>query len=122
MNKQLILCITTLLFIFFSCKKNTDFSSDSSLRLEFSTDTVAFDTVFTEIGSSTHKLMIYNKNSKNLKINSIYLRGGNASPFKINLDGVSGSQFYDKEIYDNDSLYTFIKATINPNEQNKNHI
>lgn len=101
-----------------SCKKDRLFSEDNSLRLSFSTDTIAFDTVFTTIGSSTRQLMIYNNNDENLKINSIRLAGGNSSQFSINIDGESGYDFSDMEIYANDSLFAFIKVTINPNDQN----
>lgn len=101
-----------------SCKKERAFSNDSSLKLDFSTDTITFDTVFTSIGSSTRKLMIYNNNNNNLKINSIRLSEGSDSQFNINVDGQAGYYFSDKEIYAKDSLYIFIKVTINPNDQN----
>ena len=62
--------------------------------------------------------MIYNDNSENLKINSIRLEGGSNSPYSINVDGQSGTVFNDKEIYAKDSLYVFVKVTINPNDEN----
>jgi len=62
--------------------------------------------------------MVYNNNSDNLKINSIRLEKGSNSPYSINVDGQSGTLFSDKEIYAKDSLYVFIKVTINPNDEN----
>jgi hypothetical protein len=62
--------------------------------------------------------MIYNDNSENLKINSIRLERGSSSPYSINIDGESGTIFTDKEIYAKDSLYVFVKVTINPNDAN----
>ena len=93
------------------------FSDDSSKNISLSTDTIAFDTVFTCIGSSTRVLMVYNNNSENLKINSIRLMRGSDSPYSINVDGQAGTEFYDKEIYGNDSLYVFIKVTIDPEKE-----
>lgn len=94
------------------------YSADNSLKLEFSSDTITFDTVFTTIGSSTRTLMIYNNNNDNLKISSIKLDKGDDSPFSINIDGESGTDFNDIDIYSNDSLFVFIRVTINPNDDN----
>ena len=77
-----------------------------------------FDTVFTSLGSATHHLMIYNQYGDDLKISSIRLVGGEASPFRINLDGENDIEFYDKVIPAKDSLYTFLRVTINPNDLN----
>ena len=101
-----------------SCRKEIKYSDNPSKDISLSTDTIAFDTVFTSVGSSTRVLMIYNNNSENLKINSIRLEQGSNSPYSINVDGESGTLFTDKEIYANDSLYVFVKVTINPNDNN----
>lgn len=118
MHKYIWIAIITIIIGFTSCKKSTSFSDDKSLKLSFSTDTVAFDTVFTSIGSSTRQLMIYNDNEENLKISSIRLGGGSQSQFSINVDGQSGYDFSDIEIYAKDSIYVFVRVTINPNDQN----
>ena len=115
-----LLGIIILFFIIFtiSCRKEKQFSDNPSMNISLSTDTITFDTVFTSIGSSTRYLMIYNNNSDNLKINSIRLEKGSSSPYSINVDGQSGTVFSNKEIYAHDSLYVFIKVTINPNDDN----
>ncbi len=118
MHKYVWVVIATILIGFTSCRKPTHFSEDESLKVSFSTDTVAFDTVFTTIGSSTRQLMIYNNNDENLKISSIRLENGIQSQFSINVDGQSGYKFSDVEIYSKDSIYVFIRVTINPNDQN----
>lgn len=112
----IILLSLTVLTI--SCRKELKYSDSPSKNISLSTDTIAFDTVFTSIGSSTRVLMIYNDNSENLKINSIRLERGSSSPYSINVDGESGTIFTDKEIYAKDSLYVFVKVTINPNDAN----
>ena len=116
MRKFLVVILLSFFVITVSCRKKQVFSDSPSNNIRLSTDTVAFDTVFTSLGSSTRVLMVYNDNSENLKISSIRLEGGSASPYSINVDGQSGTVFRDKEIYANDSLYIFIKVTINPND------
>ena len=95
-----------------SCKKATFFSSE---HLDFSKDTVVFDTVFTTVGSTTKRLKIYNRNNRNLKVDEIELMGGSNSPFRINVDGLSGTVFKDLEIEGNDSLFIFVEVTLDPN-------
>ena len=108
MYKYICILALTIFACFASCRKPPKFSDDTALKVEFSTDTVTFDTVFTTIGSSTRQLMIYNNNDENLKISSIRLESGNQSQFSINVDGVAGYDFSDIEIYAKDSIYIFI--------------
>lgn len=102
------------LLIFSSCNKKEDFLS-SGYDLTFSQDTIAFDTVFTTIGTSTQYLVVKNTNNDPIKINQIYLAGGGSSNFRINVDGLSGTTFQDIEILANDSLYIFVEVTVDPN-------
>lgn len=116
--RRVTFIITAIILIISSCKKEKNFSGDSSLRLAFSSDTVTFDTVFTAIGSATKKLMVYNRNGDDLKIGSIRLKNGSSSMFSINVDGHAGHSFNDVEILNDDSLYIFVKTTIDPNDGN----
>ena len=104
------LCALTLL-VFSSCRK--DFSAAlSSGNLSFSKDTVYLDTVFTNIGSSTYNLKVYNKSNKNISIPLIALGKGENSFYRLNVDGVPGKIFENVEILAKDSLYIFIETTI----------
>jgi len=96
-----------------SCKKDAVIT-DSSAKLDFSTDTVLFDTVFATVGSTTHQFRVYNNNKKNIVISSIRLAGGGNSQFRINVDGLSGTYFEEVEIPPNDSIYVFVEVTIDP--------
>ena len=116
--RHIILIITLLLLVGQACRKINPISDDPSKKLEFSADTVLFDTVFTTLGSATHQLRVYNTNNEDLKISSIRLIGGESSPFRINLDGDNNTEFYDKVIPAKDSLFTFLRVTINPNDLN----
>ena len=100
----------------FSCREE-QLSSDPSLSLTFSKDTVAFDTVFTSIGTSTLRLMVYNRNSNALLINRIWLDNNNV--FKVNIDGENDlTQLTDLQLNGGDSLFVFIKVYIDPLKKN----
>ncbi|HCE54689.1 MAG: hypothetical protein ACYCZ2_05610 [Lutibacter sp.] len=104
------LCALTLL-VFSSCRK--DFSVElSSGNLSFSKDTVYLDTVFTNIGTSTYNLKVYNKSNKNISVPFIGLGKGENSFYRLNVDGMPGKNFENVEILAKDSLYIFIETTI----------
>ncbi len=119
MNKTklfiVILLISLLGFSIISCVKEDDYNTDSSFNLEFSTNELLFDTVFTSLGSTTKQLMVYNKGDKPIKISRARISGGAASPFRINIDGNSSAVVQDIEIAAKDSMYIFANVTINPN-------
>ncbi|MGB0891443.1 MAG: hypothetical protein ACPGUU_03760 [Flavobacteriaceae bacterium] len=107
-----------LLFFFFgiiiiasSCRK--DFStSPSSGNLEFSKDTVYLDTIFTNIGSATYNLKVYNRSSNDITIPKIVLENGNASNYRLNVDGIAGKDFDNIDILAKDSIYIFVETTV----------
>ncbi|MEA4935503.1 MAG: hypothetical protein VB102_02555 [Paludibacter sp.] len=104
-----------LIFGFVACED--DFLSETSGKaLIFSQDTLAFDTVFTTVGSATSKILVYNPHNKAFKINNISLTGGSVSSFRINVDGAisTNNSFNDIVIRAKDSLYIFVEITINP--------
>ncbi len=95
-----------------SCKKDNIFSKD---HLGFSNDSVLFDTVFTTVGSTTKRFKIYNNNNAKILVDEIELMGGANSPFRINIDGVSGLYHEDIVIPKNDSLFAFVEVTLQVN-------
>ena len=58
-----------------------DFTTSSSVRLRFSTDTVSFDTVFTDLGTPTARLRGFNPDKKGVNISSISFGSGADSLF-----------------------------------------
>lgn len=110
---QCIFVITCCL-IFISCNKDS-FISSPDARISTSADTVKFDTVFTSIGSVTQSFKINNLNDQKLLFSSIKLAGGDASAFKINVNGRPVSQVSNVELAANDSLYVFVTVRIDPN-------
>lgn len=96
------------------CKKQS-FITDPSATLQFSSDTLYFDTVFTTIGSSTRLFKVFNPHNRSIRIEKILLAGGNTSNFRINIDGISGIEVKDIDIAPKDSLYIFAEVTVDPN-------
>jgi len=86
-------------------------------KLTFSSDTVLFDTVFTTVTTVTKNFRVINPNDEALTVD-IRLAGGNQSYYNINVDGQSGYEFHNVEIPAHDSLFVFVRALINPTNQN----
>lgn len=108
--------LSLLLFLLFlvSCQKDENISTEPSYKLEFSNDTVIFDTVFTTVGSTTQFLQVYNRNKDRIKITRIFLAGGENSQFQLNIDGSAGVSVQDVEVASGDSLFIFVKVTVDP--------
>ena len=104
------------LFILSSCKKEQLLTSGGDLR--YSTDTLTFDTVFTELGSFTMGLKIFNPQDQKINISSVRLEKGNSSFFHINVNGFTGNNISNIEVAANDSIYVFATVRINPDTQN----
>ena len=86
---------------------------NSNVKLQFSSDTITFDTVFASVGSITKKLTIYNNNNFDVSSN-IKLKGLSAANFRMNIDGAPGNTQNNILIPKNDSIFIFIEVTINP--------
>nr|WP_315164154.1 hypothetical protein [uncultured Flavobacterium sp.] len=119
--------ITLLLFIgivlsVFSCR--SDFETVASTGdLTFSKDTIYLDTVFTNIGSSTYRLKVYNKSKNDITIPSIKLGKGLSSKYRMTVDGMLGTDgkiFNNVDLLAKDSLYIFIETTANITDANPN--
>jgi hypothetical protein len=111
-----LLAISLLIFLY-SCRKDS-FITSPEARVGLSTDTLMFDTVFVNAGSTFRALTIKNENDKALRLSSIKLMGGSGSVYKMNVDGTPGSQFSNLEIAANDSLFVFVQVNVNPSSAN----
>ena len=103
-----------------SCRNDFDFEPSTG-GLEFSKDTVYLDTVFTNIGSSTYTLKVYNKSDKNISIPNIRLNKGQNSKYRLMVDGMPGKEFSNIEMLAKDSMFVFIEVTedvanVNPSD------
>ena len=110
MRHYLGLLFIVLIASLTSCRSDFDFETSSG-GLEFSKDTIYLDTVFTDIGSSTYMLKVYNRSDKNIAIPSIRLNKGQSSKYRLMVDGMPGKEFSNVEMLAKDSLFVFIEVT-----------
>ncbi len=103
--------VLTLCFIG-SCQKEHENDSNGKL-LSFSADTIAFDTIFTSIGTPTKNLRVFNPTGNHLLVSSIKLAGGDKSGFRINVNGEASNEIFNVEIPPHDSIFIFVEAALN---------
>ena len=102
---------------FTACDDAMSFTTSRGALLQFSTDTVRFDTVISTVGSSTRQLMVYNRNAEGLRIASVRLHRGNGTPFRVNVDGTyldpeAGARAFGFEVRGGDSIRVFAEVTL----------
>src|SRR5690554_4901701 len=113
-HNQLTILILSILLGLYSCAKD-DMITSAEKKLNYSGTEISFDTIFTQTGSITRNLKIYNHHSKGIYIESIRLFHADSSEFLLNVNGVSGSTFSNIHIAANDSIYIFLQALLDEN-------
>lgn len=118
MTKSLFRIVLGLLLalLWTACERELDFVPAQPQDLSFSRDTVYLDTIFTNIGSATYNLRVYNNSSDNILIDRIRLGQGTDSKFRLNVDGLSGQAFEKVELLAKDSMYVFVETTVDIQE------
>jgi hypothetical protein len=95
-----------------SCSlSDQEISTNPSHTLRFSTDTIFFDTIFTEIPSVTKRLRVYNDHNSAVSVATIALADPNTS-YLITVNGTEGTAFEATNILANDSILLLLKANI----------
>ncbi|MEM0519447.1 MULTISPECIES: hypothetical protein [Aequorivita] len=108
------LAILCCLVLWSSCRN--DFETVASTgNLEFSKDTVYLDTIFSNIGSSTYNLKVYNRSDEDIHIPTVRLAQGEASHYRLNVDGMPGKVFENVQVLAKDSIFIFIETTFDIN-------
>lgn len=104
-----LLPVALLLFITAaSCDRPTNFIEDGTL--DFSADTLKFDSIFTTFQAPTGRLIVYNNSANNLNISKIWLAAGVNSEFEMIVDGLEGDKmsFDDMPLAKGDSMLVLI--------------
>lgn len=94
-----------------------DPTNEDGVTLKFSEEQVTFDTVFTTLGSTLRTFTVHNTTGSDITTD-IRLASGSQSYYSINVDGEAGISFNDVEIPAHDSIFVFVKVTINPGNVN----
>ena len=113
MKKILYIFIMSVFFL--SCSEDTDFSANPSYRLEFSCDTLSFDTLFTEVNSPTAMFVVRNRNKEALRISDVTLTSGGKSGFSVLVDGQYGASMRNLELRGKDSLFVLAQVCLDRN-------
>lgn len=114
--KRFIYFTLTICFLILwsSCRKDFEFTQSTG-NLEFSSDTLFLDTIFTNIGSSTYNFKVYNRSDEDIVIPNVSLALGENSQYRLNVDGVAGKTFENVELLANDSIFIFVETTVDIN-------
>ncbi|MCU0373902.1 MAG: hypothetical protein MUF24_01220 [Chitinophagaceae bacterium] len=104
------------LCILVGCRKD-DFITSADANLIIRADTLFFDTVFTTTGSVTRRFTLVNPNNQKLRISRIALEGS-GSAYSLNINGMAANTANNLDLLPQDSLYIFVKVTIDPGSSN----
>ncbi len=110
----------------FACDNEESLNHDPNFNLEFSLDSLTFDTIFTGLPSTTKQLKIYNRSSKPILIDNINLKK-NSTNYQLNINGIAGNHAKQITIPAKDSLYIFVQLHVPDSKQDaarliENHI
>ncbi len=112
-----IIKISLLLIIFnYACNRDMRFDTSPDFKLQFSTDSVIFDTIFSGVASATRQFKVYNTSSKDVEISRIYLAKNELSNYSINIDGSPLKSSNNVLLKSKDSMYVFVEVLINTNK------
>ena len=107
---------------FVSCSDNDTFTTSRLATLTFSRDSVIMDTVFSTVGSRTYDFWVYNRMKQGIRLQSVRLRQGNQTGFRVNVDGTyldntTGAVVNSLEVRSDDSIRVFVELTAPANGQ-----
>jgi len=108
-----LLFVSVIALFLSSCHEDT-IDDSPEIPLEFSLDTLRFDTVFTQAGSATRSFKIFNPLDDAVIIDRIALDNPATSFFRLNVDGYAGNSIENVRIEGKDSIYVFAEVTIDP--------
>lgn len=113
--KKILLFAIIFSVLLWACNKE-EIVLTENIQLTFSADTLRFDTVFTELGSATRILKVYNNENQRIRLDRIAIESGSGISFRMNVDGIAGKEVLNVEIPARDSLYVFAEVTVDPDQ------
>jgi hypothetical protein len=94
-------------------------TNDGGAKLDFSEDSVLFDTIFTSIRNVTKRLRVYNSNNNAVNISYLRLKEGDKSPYQLIVNGQEGKSFKNIFLRGKDSIYILVNINL-PSPQDDN--
>jgi hypothetical protein len=114
LKRTCLLLPILLLLLTQGCRQRPDLFVERG-ALDFSTDTVFFDSIFTNLPSPTERVTFVNNTGDNLLIRDIRLASG--AEFDMIVDGLVGDSITNYELADGDSAVAFISFTSRQQDQ-----
>ena len=105
------LLLAEMLVLSVSCRQDSLYFPPGDGPLRFSADTLHFDTLFANVGSTTAWACVYNASDKDLLFDSVGLSPASGSAFRFSLDGLGGNTLYQVTLPARDSLFLFVELT-----------
>lgn len=113
-----LLLFITAVYTFTSCElREEKLTIDPAVQLTFSTDTVFFDTVFTQVGSITKRFKAYNPSDNAIEIDEIALGSAANSFYSVIINGEETNRVNDVRVLGKDSILILVKVQIDPMDQ-----
>lgn len=95
------------------CVDEEDFPTPAGATIEFSVDTLSFDTVIAGLGTATHNFRIYNNSGDGISITDVGFEDDDSRGFRVNVDGmyINDGLAQSIDCRDEDSLIVFVELT-----------
>ena len=109
-----LLIFSVIVARFLSGCEREDFDPSDNVRLKVSTDSILFDTVFTQRSTITKRFKIFNPAGRAILIDEIKLEDRANGVYRLNVDGNpvnKAAPLRNYRIGANDSLFVFVEAT-----------
>jgi hypothetical protein len=111
--KTIVACFIGILGMLTCCKKADEtLTTDPSVKLAFSHDTIFFDTLYTTVPNITKRLLVYNHSKNAVKVSHISLEGLSNSPYTLIINGKKSFSESNVEIRGKDSIYILISVVL----------
>jgi hypothetical protein len=113
-----IILVGLAMVLCYACTlENENITTSPTATLNFSSDTIFFDTVFTETKTITRRLTVYNRNKNAVIIDNIRIGKGTNSPYHLLINGEETNQKDRLQLRGNDSILILISAKLNTNSK-----
>lgn len=122
--RRILFVAVSVSFFWISCStKDEIVSSNPSLEILFSNDTVAFDTLLSNgERSNTRRLKIYNPNEESVLLSSVQLGLGENSDYSTIINGVQSTAVLNEKILGGDSILVLVDVTVRPRNMNQHYL
>ncbi|MEM6268485.1 MAG: hypothetical protein AAF998_03565 [Bacteroidota bacterium] len=105
MKRSILLLPVLAVVLLAGCRQRPGMFVEQGI-LDFSVDTIFFDTLFTTFDSPTERVVVTNNTGENVRISEVRLE--RADEFDLIFDGIDADTIQDFELQDGDSAVAFV--------------